>query len=244
MRSRLNCFSMTIWVLAVLLLAALAGLGYRQGVIRVGFSLIGIFVAALLAVPIGKLIKMLMVMLGVKNPVILGTLAPLIGFILVSLCFKAGALPVHHKVDVHFKYHAGDLRLALWERVHRRLGLVLGLFNGAAYFIIIAWIIYALSYWTVQMSAPSGGEGWTVSLLNHLGKDVSANGFSRVTRSIDPLPDSYYDAADVAGMLYANPLLEARVAHYPAFLGFAERPEFKELGNDKVFIDMWQQGAP
>src|ERR1051326_8893293 len=125
---------MTIWILAVLLLGSLAGLGYRQGVIRVGFSLIGIFAACLLAGPIGKLIKMFMVILGVKNLILLGILPPVIGFILVSLAFKAGALPVHHKVDVHFKYQVSELRLALWERVHRKLGLCLGIFNGVAYF--------------------------------------------------------------------------------------------------------------
>ena len=44
---------MTIWVLAVVLLAALAALGYRQGAIRVGFSFVGILFGAALAVPLG-----------------------------------------------------------------------------------------------------------------------------------------------------------------------------------------------
>src|SRR4051794_33656757 len=160
---------MTIWVLAVLLLAALAGLGLRQGVVRVAFSLIGIFVAALLAKPIGIPIRMVMVMLGVKDLILLAIIPPLIGFMIVSLAFKAAALPAHHKVQVHFKHYAGDLRLALWERVDHRLGLCLGLFNGALYFVIIGWIIYALSYWTVQMSNPS--DPWTLNTLNRLGKD-------------------------------------------------------------------------
>src|SRR5215831_6875026 len=161
---------MTIWILAVLIMASLAGLGFRQGAVRVCFSLLGIFAAALLAWPIGKLIRMLMTMLGVMNPMYLGILSTLIAFVLVSIAFKAAALPVHHKIDVYFKYHAGDLRLALWERLHHRLGLCAGLFNGFGYFVIIAWIIYALSYWTVQMSNPSG-DPWAISLLNHLGKD-------------------------------------------------------------------------
>jgi hypothetical protein len=234
---------MLIWLLAVLILAAVAGLGYRQGGVRVAFSLIGLFAGLLLARPLGIPIRMLMAMLGVKNLIILGVLPPLIAFIIISLGFKAGAIPVYRKVDVYFKYHAGDLRLALWERLDHRLGLCLGLFNGAAYFIVIAWIIYALSYWTVQMSN-SAGDPWTINLLNHLGKDLSTTGFSKVTRSIDPLPESYYDGADVAGLIYNNPLLEARVSHYPAFLGLAERPELKELGNDKQFTDMWQRGEP
>ena len=69
---------------------------------------------------------------------------------------------VHQKVDVHFKYHAGDLRLALWERLSRRLGLCLGLVNGALYIILISFVIYAFSYWTVQMATddkdPKTGE--------------------------------------------------------------------------------------
>jgi len=47
---------MTIWILVVILLASLAGLGYRQGAIRVAFSLVGIFVAALLALPLAPLV--------------------------------------------------------------------------------------------------------------------------------------------------------------------------------------------
>lgn len=43
---------MTIWLLAILLVASLAALGYRQGAIRVAFSMAGILVGALLAVPL------------------------------------------------------------------------------------------------------------------------------------------------------------------------------------------------
>jgi hypothetical protein len=37
---------MTFWLLALVLLASLAGIGYRQGAIRVAFSLVGILVGA------------------------------------------------------------------------------------------------------------------------------------------------------------------------------------------------------
>ena len=51
----------------------------------------GIFAAALLAWPIGKLIRMLMTMLGVTNPMYLGILSPLIAFVLVYFAaFGAG----------------------------------------------------------------------------------------------------------------------------------------------------------
>jgi uncharacterized membrane protein required for colicin V production len=234
---------MTIWLLAVLILAASAGLGYRQGVIRVAFSLIGIFAAALLAAPVGKLIRLLMVTLGVKNVVFLGILPPLIGFVLVSLAFKAAALPVHLKADVYFKYNAGNLRLALWERLQRRLGLCLGLFNGVAYIILISWVIYALSYWTVQAAHPDG-DPMALRVLNRVGKDLYASGFAKVARAVDRVPETYYETADVVGIVYNNPLLEARLSHYPAFLGLTEKPEIQELGNDKTVSDMRQRREP
>jgi hypothetical protein len=234
---------MTIWILAVLIMASLAGLGYRQGAVRVCFSLLGIFAAALLAWPIGKLIRMLLTILGVNDPMYLGILSPLIGFVLVSLAFKTAALPAHRKIDVHFKYHAGDLRLALWERLHHRLGLCVGLFNGFGYFVIISWVIYAMSYWTVQ-TASADGDPWTLRLLNQLGRDLDGSGFVKVARAVNPLPETYYETADLLGIIYNNPLREARVRHYPGVLGLAERPEFQQLGSDNEFKKMREERQP
>ena len=76
---------MTIWLLAVLLMASVAGLGYRQGAIRVGFSFFGILIGALLAVPLGRLVKPLLGVFGVKSPLLLYLLPPLIIFILFSI---------------------------------------------------------------------------------------------------------------------------------------------------------------
>src|SRR5271157_5458382 len=124
---------MTIWLLGLVLLASLAGLGYRQGVVRVAFSLLGIVLGALLAWPLGGLVKPLLTGVGFKNPVLIWVLGPFVVFVVFSAIFKAAALPVHQKVEVYFKYQAGDLRLALWNRLRQRLGLCLGLCNGAAY---------------------------------------------------------------------------------------------------------------
>ena len=207
------------------------------------FSLLGIFAAALLAWPIGKLIRMLMTMLGVTNPMYLGILSPLIAFVLVSIAFKAAALPVHHKIDVYFKYHGGDLRLALWERLHHRLGLCVGLFNGFAYFVIVSWVIYAMSYWTVQ-TASGDSDPWTLRLLNRVGQDLDSSGFVKVARAVDPMHESYYETADLLGVIYNNPLREARVRHYPGILGLAERPEFQQLGSDNEFKKMREERQP
>lgn len=233
---------MTIWILALLLLASLAGLGYRQGAIRVAFSFVGILFGALLASPLARLVKPLLAATGVKSPVLLWILPPVIVFVVILAIFKVAALFVHQKVEVYYKYHAGDLRLALWERLNHRLGLCLGIANGAAYFILLSAGIYMLSYWTVQMSSPSS-DPKTIRLVNTLGKDLETTGMTKVAAAVDRNPPAFYDAADVAGVVYQNPLLEARLAQYPAFLGLAERPEFQDLGSDTQFTELRQSQA-
>src|SRR5579864_5411291 len=162
---------MTIWILAVILLASLAGLGYRQGAIRVAFSFIGIVLGALLAVPLGRPLSRLLGLVGLKDPLWVWALGPILVFIIISVIFKIAAAAAHHKADVHYKYHAGDLRLALWERLNHRLGLCLGLLNGAAYLILLAFAIYVPSYATYQVATSDQDPRW-MRVLNVLGKDL------------------------------------------------------------------------
>lgn len=234
---------MTIWLLALLLIASLGALGYRQGALRVGCSFIGILLGTILAPPLGHLLKPLFGVFGVKNPLLLWVLGPLVVFIIISALSKVGGLALHQKVDVFYKYRAGDLRLALWERLNQRVGLCLGLLNGTAYLVLIVFIIYAFSYWTVQM-ATSEQDPRMVRILNRLGTDLQSTGFISVARAMDRLPDSYYDAADTAGILYNNPLAEARLVRYPGLLAIGERPEFQDLGNDQEFSKLRLGRAP
>src|SRR5437763_1299474 len=234
---------MTIWLLGLLLLASLAALGFRQGAIRVGISFLGILLGALLAPPLGRLLRPVLVAVGLKNPILVWILGPFIIFVIISALSKVGALAVHQKMDVFYKYKGGDLRLALWERLNHRTGLCLGLLNGTAYLILISFIVYAFSYWTVQM-ATSDSDPTPVKILNRLGHDLQGSGFAKVARSIDGLPDAYYDAADVAGVIYNNPLAEARLARYPGLLSIAEQPEIRDLANDSNFTETRGRDEP
>lgn len=234
---------MTIWLLGLLLVASVAALGFRQGAIRVGCSFFGIVLGTILAPPLGRLLKPVLSAVGLKNPFLLWVLGPLLVFIIISALVKVGAMALHHKVDVYYKYKAGDLRLALWERLNSRVGLCLGVLNGVAYLVIISFLVFAFSYWTVQ-TASSDSDPKTLKILNRLGEDLQSSGFNKVARSIDHLPESYYDTADVAGLIYNNSLLEARLARYPGLLGIAEKPEFQDLANDKEFAEMRQRRDP
>jgi len=119
----------------------------------------------------------------------------------------------------------------------------MGLFNGAAYTILVCWIIYVLGYWTYQ-TATSDNDPPTLKIVNRLAKDLEGTGFHKVVRSIDPMPLNYYQTADVMGLLYNNPLLEARLSRYPAFLDLAEMPEIQALAADQTFSGMRQRREP
>jgi hypothetical protein len=53
------------------------------------------------------------------------------------------------------------------------------------------------------------------------------------------VPKQDFELADLAALIYRNPLLEARLANYPGFLDLGEQPEFHDLGNDKEFMQLW-----
>lgn len=234
---------MTIWILALVLLASLAGLGYRQGVVRVAFSLVGIFISALLAGPLSAPVKPLLPHLGIHNPILVWLLSPFVVFVILLSLFKSAGFFVNRKVEVHFKYHADDMRLILWNRLNHRLGVCLGVVNGLVYLVLISFVIFDFSYWTAQ-AANSDGEGRSVRLLNQMGRDLESTGMARVARAIDPMPEMYFKAADLAGLLYQNPQLAGRLADYPMFTSLGERDDFKQLGQDADFQTAWKNRSP
>jgi hypothetical protein len=234
---------MTIWILALLLLAAGAGMGLRQGAIRVAISFVGIVISSLLAWPLSGIVRPLLPHIGFHNPVAVWLLPPFLVFIILLSAFKSLGLLAHHKVNVYYKYKADDLQRILWERLNKRLGLGLGLLNGLAYFVLISFVIYDFSYWTVQV-ATSDDERLPVRILNRMGWDLQDTGLIRVARAIDPMPEIYFKTADLAGLVYQNPQLLDRLSAYPPFLSLAERDDFKQLGQNADFQTAWKSHSP
>jgi hypothetical protein len=234
---------MIFWLFAILLVGSVAGLGFRQGVVRAAISFMGILLAGLLSVLLGHALKGLFHATITKNPVLLWILPPIIIFVIIMFIVKVVAFNVYRKVDVYYKHNAGDVRRLLWERLNHRLGLCVGLLNGTAYLLILSVGIYILSYWTYQISSP-GSDPKLIRVINSLGRGLHESGFAKVARALDSTPASVYDSADVAALVYHNPLLEARVARYPAVLGLAERQEFQDLANDKGFAELRMRQAP
>lgn len=233
---------MTIWILAFLVLGAAALAGWRQGAIRASFAFVGILFAWLLAGLVGKIAHPILTHVGASNPITAWALAPITGFILVSIVFAVIAQPVHKRVEHFYKYTAGDLRLALWERLNNRLGICIGLLNGVLYFVLITFLIFNFTYVTTQVSA-GAQQGAVLRLVNALGTDLQAAHLTRTATAVGTLPAMYYQYSDLAGFLMQNPQVGPRLAEYPALTSLWERPEMEALVTDPTITNALAAGT-
>lgn len=234
---------MTVWILALVLVAAAVGLGYRQGAIRALFTFVGILFGVLLAGPVGKLFTLLLPHVGFKQPVIVWAVAPLLAFWLVVIVFKIAGFMVHRRVELHYKYHLPDIRLTVFERLNHRLGGCAGVLNGTAYFILLSFLLFNFSYWTVQV-ASSDAESRTTRMINLIGHDLQTTGVAKAAAAVATLPSSYYQVADLAGLICQNPNVAYRLSSYPAFISISQRDDLQQLTQDETFTNAWAEHAP
>jgi hypothetical protein len=234
---------MTIWILAVVLLAASIALGHKLGAINAAFTFVGIVFAALLATTLGKIFMHLLPHLGFHNGTTVWAISPIIAFLIVLVLFKMAGFFVHRKVEVYYKYKAGDLQQALWARMNTRLGACIGTLNGTAYIVLISFLIFNFSYWTVQV-APSDDESRSTKLVNRLGNDLQSTGLDKAARLFVTMPENFYKIADLAGLLRQNPQLSDRLTSYPAFISLAERDDLQQLTQNVDFTNAWNSRAP
>ena len=226
---------MLIWFLAILCFGLLGSGGQVQGGIKMSISLVGLLLATLLAVPLGPLLKPVLPLLGLGHPVWSWCVPPVIVFILIVLAFASLAQYVGHKVWVWYAYKAADDDRLFWERLNRRLGICVGVILGSLYLILIGLLIYVMGYFTVQVKTETGVP-FMVRMINSATSDLKGTGLEKIVNSINPVPQSYYDAADAVGLLFQNPDLRQRLADYPLFLTLSERPDIQAMLNDQEFM--------
>lgn len=231
---------MILWLIALIVAASVTIVGYYQGALRAAFSFVGLLAAAMLASPVGSLLKSMVPIFGVKNPVTIAFVAPVIAFVLVLVLFKLGALAVHKKVEAWYKYKGSDTERMLWERLNSRLGIPMGLANGIIYVFGICTLIYSAGYLTVQV-ATGEQDSWMLRLMNRLSADVISTGMDKAVAPFMPKSELYYDAADVVADIFHTPLLQNRLANYPPLLLAGEKEEFKPL-SDQAFQQEWIKG--
>ena len=234
---------MTIWILAVALLAASIALGHKLGAINAAFTFVGIIFGGLLATTLGKVFTHLLPHLGFHNETTVWTVSPIVAFLVVLVLFKMAGFFVHRKVEVYYKYKAADLQQALWARMNTRLGACIGTLNGTAYVVLISFLIFNFSYWTFQV-APSDDESRSTKLVNRLGNDLQSTGLDKAARSLVTMPENFYRIADLAGLIRQNPQLSDRLGRYPAFISLAERDDLQQLAQSGDFTNAWNSRAP
>ena len=231
---------MFIWLIAVAVLAGAAIVGFYQGALRVSFSFVGLLLAALLASPLGSLLKSIVPVFGVKNPVMIAFVAPVVAFVLVLVIFKVAAIAAHKKVEAWYKYKGSDTQRMLWERMNARVGIPMGLANGIIYVFAICTLIYSAGYLTVQV-ATGDQDSWMLGLVNRLSADLNRTGMDKAVAPFMPKSELYYDGADVVADIFHTPLLQNRLVNYPPFLLVGEKEEFKPL-SDQAFQQEWIKG--
>ena len=223
---------MTVWIVALLCLGLLAMEGYYQGAIRAAFSLLGIFFAILLAIPLSPIADWIFPLLGFDHPLVPRFFSPILAFFVVVALFKAGAEFVHRKVEYRYRYHVSDAERAVWQRMMQQVGLSLGIISGALYTVLICLVVSVFGYLTLQIGGDHSSSKM-MRLINTLAADLQKTGMTKVVASLNPAPEIYFEVVDIFGLLYQNRLLEGRLESYPPFVVMAERPEWKAIGADK-----------
>src|SRR5688572_22076549 len=229
---------MMLWVLAVLFVAVVALVGYYQGGIRAAFSFLGLIIAASVAGPLGNVLGPVIAAMGLKHPVILAFVGPIIAFLLILVIFKASAFAVNKQVENYYKYKDSETKRMLFDRLNTRLGIALGVANGVIYVFLFAVLMHVFGYFTAQARG-SSNDSIITKMVTKVGEDVQSTGMIRAISPMVPANEDYYDAVDVFGAIYQNPLLQGRLGNYPVFVTLAERPEFKALGEDLKFQEFW-----
>ncbi len=232
---------MILWLIALFLVACVALVGFYQGALRAAFSFVGLLLAAALASPLGGLLAPLFPILGLKNPVVVAFLSPVITFILILAACKLAALAVHKKAESYYKYKASDTERLLFERMNSRVGIGVGLANGFIYVLVLCTLLHAIGYLTVQV-ASGENDSWAMRLVNRVNEDIASTGMSKAIAGYMPKSNLYYDGADVVADIYHTPLLQRRLANYPPFLLVGEKDEFKGL-SDTAFQGDWLKGG-
>src|SRR2546426_570087 len=121
---------MIVWISAICLMAIIGLIGYYQGAIRVGFSLIGLLLAAWLAMPLSGVMKPILGLVGLSHPLILSFVAPAVVYLVILIIFKCAAFAAHRQVQTYYKYKGSDTQRSLFERLNSRVGIALGLANA------------------------------------------------------------------------------------------------------------------
>ena len=112
---------------------------------------------------------------------------------------------LHEQATIELKYRIPGNKYEDWGRVNSVIGLSLGGIMGVLSFLVLAGKITPLGYASAQMQPAQPAEDPAgYRLTARLYRDFNSLGVDRAARVFDPAPPEYYQAADIAGLVYNN----------------------------------------
>ena len=233
---------MLIWIIALAFVGLNALVSYNQGAIKAGFSTVGLLLGALLAMPLSTPMEKLLKVCGVNHPLFRELIAPAIVFFLILIVSKMIAYSMHRKAEYTYTYKRTEQERVRFNRLMPQLGLCIGILNGVIYFILLMVPIYVLGYLTVQLQN-EGNDPAVLKFLSKAREQLHSTKMDKVAAGFSPADNATFEAFDIIGLVYKNPLLESRLMRYPSVLTIAERPEFQQLANSSDFHNIWHSGG-
>ena len=229
---------MSIWLLAIVLLVVCGALGLLVGALRAFFLLFGVILGLALGSPLGAALKGLIASAGVKNPLYMYLLPPVPAFLIITLVLFGAGFFVHYRVVQMFKMRRSEYDFLTWQDMNRKVGVFVGVAIASVLFLVTCRVIYPMGYLTYQVSTEESANPAWIKFLSSARHDMKELGLDRAVASMDRTPPAFFQGADILGLIYHNPALQARLANYPYFLGLGQRSEFQEMGADKDYNDL------
>jgi hypothetical protein len=228
---------MSIWILAIVLCAIFGAIGFFSGAIRTALLSIGVILASIITGFIAPKLVGIMPKIGVKHPVWIELTPYIIVFSILALIVYGIGFGVHHKVALIYKYQRDDYSRLKWENMNRHVGLSVGLLIAVMLFFVITRIAYVGGYLTAQVAEDKNNPFW-INFLTNAREDMRETGLDKAVAALDKTNTRFYDAADVIGLVYHNPVLQGRLANYPYFLSLGQSSDLQEIGGDKEYNDL------
>jgi hypothetical protein len=186
-----------------------------------GVSMIGAVVAYVATIYLTPIAAPLMDMVGIRNPVTVWWLTPIVVYLLIFLMMNGAAQGIYMKVNLFFQYRAKEDAKIRFERMDVNVGLALGIANGCVLLTILSVPIYVAGYVSVQFKGQES-DPILYSMLNRARTDLTSTGFDKVSAALAPNTDELFQLADTAALIYHNPGVQDFLGEYPEFYHFVE----------------------
>src|SRR5437868_13471670 len=125
---------MSMWILAIVLLAIFGAIGFFVGAVRAAFLFLGALVGALASTPFGHVLQPLLGKVGIKNPVWQAIFPAPIAFLIIMLIVFGVGFAVHQKIAKIYKFTRDEVDRIRWERMNRAAGIGLGFLTSLTFF--------------------------------------------------------------------------------------------------------------